>query len=295
MKKSLSDYVAFVEAGHTKIASTKTENINDSLLSKIANELVSAAGGSVAGANPAVDAAKDGADLAVVLAGGNPAVAAMGSMSNPAASPTNPTIGDAAGNVKDANTLNKDSMAAMDAVGEAEKTAALKQAEEIGHAMARAFNEGLEKDAFDNSYRESLSFLADRGYLEGYDILDNAGLDKTASIQVGAESILEKLANNQEMSHSDIIIAAHTIADLEKQAEDEGAAAGEADIEKAIEEAIEEAVENETPAVDEAAIEAAAAAAAEEIVSAQEKTSSLNKESELAQAVAILKKYQVIK
>lgn len=171
MGKGLDYYIAIVGQSHEKTASAKPESINQELLSKIANELVGTERGNMTGAPAQVDAAKDGADLALALAGQNAEQVAALEAAKPAPAAANPVIGDATGKVETAATISKDPIAAAEAAGDTVKVAELKHAQETGEVMARAFSDTLEKIAFDREYAEALDVLQSRGILSNYDIL----------------------------------------------------------------------------------------------------------------------------
>lgn len=174
-KNGFDHYIGIVESsnGNEKTASAKPSTLNQELLSKIANELVGVGREGVAGADPAMQAAKDGSEAALLLAGLDAAAQAAGDVAKPAPAPAQPMIGSAAPEgVKSVMELNKEQAAVAEAAGAGPvKTAELQRAEEIGVAMANAFNAELEKKAFDREYQGALEFLTSRGYLANYDIV----------------------------------------------------------------------------------------------------------------------------
>jgi hypothetical protein len=105
---------------------------------------------------------------------------------------------------------------------------------------------------------------------------------------------LEKIANKQELSKLDIINAAQELSAMEKDAELADAAGREA-----ANELVDELAKE---AEDEAAVDAAAEEAAEEILEEEEKgkketekKASATPEAEIAAAVEVLKRHNVIK
>jgi hypothetical protein len=172
MGKGLDHYIGIVEQSHMdKTASAKPAQINQALLSKIANELVGTERGVVTGAPGQVLAANDGADAALALAGLSAEQVAALEAAKPAPKAGQPVVSDADGKVTNALQMNKDPIAVAEAAGDTAKVAELRRAQEIGDVMATSFQEGLEKQAFDREYREALDFLQSRGVLENYDIV----------------------------------------------------------------------------------------------------------------------------
>ena len=188
-KRGLDDFISIVEQGSTKTASAKTEKFNSSLITKLAEELVKGAEGTVPAATavpaqssvtetaPTVVAATETiAAPQVAFAGGALDVAAKGEVPAPTKPNEGVIITDAAGKVTDANAISKLPAAVVAAAeptskdGSVEKTAELKRAEEIGATMARSYVTELEKIAFERNYSEALEYLQSRGVLEGYEI-----------------------------------------------------------------------------------------------------------------------------
>jgi len=236
-KTTFEDHLQIIEAGHQKTAGAKGgAKIQSSLLDKLAEEL-GAMGGetipdntTVVGADPAVQGAMDSVIIPQsVLAGGDPAEVAAGEVPA-AATPTDPNlvISDGDGSATDANNLNRTPEAVAAAAGEgggdesgvaalegaAESEAIDAQAADIGEKIACAFQETLSKQAEDQLYTEALGILKEAGVLEGYDIHD-MGLEKTAELE---ENYLEKIANRQQLTRTDIIGAATQVVEFEKQA-----------------------------------------------------------------------------
>jgi len=226
-----------IEAGHQKTAGAKGgAKLQSSLLDKLAEEL-GAMGGetipdntTVVGTDPAVDGAMDSVIVPQsVLAGGDPAEVAAGEVPA-AATPTDPNlvISDGDGTATDANNFSRTPEAVAAAAGEgggdesgmaalegvSESAAIDEQAAEIGEKIASAFQYTLAKQAEDQMYTEALEILKEAGVLEGYSIHD-MGLEKTAELE---ENYLEKIANRQQLTRTDIIGAAHQVVEFEKQA-----------------------------------------------------------------------------
>ena len=252
-KTSFDDHLSIIENGST----TKVASLNQrgSILSKIAEELqaveegapaeapaeeaapmaapmaapaptaegeVTPAASSVAGANPAVVGATDAvAAPQLALSGANPVEAMQGEIPAPTKPNEGVVISAADGDVTDANQLHKTEAAVIAALGGEEaamKTAA--QAEIIGTMIAESFVENIEKVAEDEEYTDALVLLKEAGLLDAYDILDDVDeYEKTASLETDG---LEKIANNEALSHDDIISAGYQVAAiLEKEAADE--------------------------------------------------------------------------
>lgn len=324
-KSSFEEHLNIVSSanGQTKVAAAKSGS-ND-LLSKLAAELgigkqaeestetstpstiplvgaKTPAEATPAGANPAVVAATEQiATPQVVIAGGDPAVAAAGEIPAASAVPQEPIISSGTGDAQTAQTLNKTdeavAAAARDAggSGDAEKNAA--EAIKIGQLIAKSFQETLEKQAEDAEYAQALEFLQDRKQLDGYKINDNP-LTKIASYQEGC---LEKIAKKQPVSRKEIISAAHELADLEKQAadaEEEGRQQARDLVElmnKVAQEGEKEETEEEKKKKEEAAAAAkkAGESAAEEKAE-NEKMAALRQDPAVIGAIKILKAKGVI-
>lgn len=257
---SFEDHLSVIESGHNKTASkTLGRAQNDSLLAKLAEELgVSTpeattdkakkevegaemknapeyegqrelAGEDVAATSTAVEAATDGViNPQQVVAGGDPARQIAGMAPHMMAPQgQNPAIATGEHTGKDAQSLGKTQAAVASAargVGEGQtgtlESAAVsqqvKEAALIGEVIAKSFQQTLEKSAADAEYTEALNFLKEAHLLDDYKIEDE-GIQKTASYQEGA---LEKIANNESLSHEDIVNAAAEYSDLLKMAED---------------------------------------------------------------------------
>jgi len=207
----LEDYMKIVNDSHTKTASAKSNEINGDLLQKLAQEMAGEAGeskvvptssaapaaaagaasaeaqgnvkpaeSSVVAANPAVDAATAAVqDPQLEAVGpGSTAEQAAGEQAAPVKPNEGVVISPSDGTATDANQLNKEPIAVAAAAeptnkeSSVEKTAELQRAEEIGKTMARSYVSELEKVAEDNKYNEALSYLKDRGMLEGYDVTE---------------------------------------------------------------------------------------------------------------------------
>lgn len=182
--RGLDGYMTIVEQGNMKTASAKPETFNIDLITKLAEALVEEsasatpqvnavpAAATVMSVSPAVLAADAAvADAQVVAAGGVPAIAAAGEVPAEAKPNVGVVVSDVSGTVTDSNNMHKDPVAvAVAAEGEAEKTSALKQAEEFGAAMARSYVAEIEKIAADRQYEEAKAFLSEKGLLEGYTI-----------------------------------------------------------------------------------------------------------------------------
>jgi len=194
------------------------------------------AGEDIAAASSEVSAATDGVVVPqLIAAGGNP-VEAAAKMAPKIVAPTgeSPAIATGEGTATDAANMHKtpeavaaasrgaggaqagklESAATATPVLNEEKTAA--EATKIGEIIAKAFQSTLEKVAADQEYTEALTFLTDKGLLEGFQIKD-AGITKTSSYKPGA---LEKIANKQLLSREDIVNAAAEYVQLEKDAEE---------------------------------------------------------------------------
>ena len=170
-RKSLDHFIGIVEQSHTKTASAKPAELNQELLSKIANELVGVSRGNVTGTEPQMDAATDGSEAALALAGQNAGDVEMRDAAKPAPRAGQPVISDAAGTVEETKSFGREAISVAEAAGDTAKVAEIRRAQVIGTVMAESFNAGLEKQAFDQRYQESLELLQSRGMLENYDIV----------------------------------------------------------------------------------------------------------------------------
>jgi hypothetical protein len=129
-----------------------------------------------------------------------------------------------------------------------EKTSAL-EAEKVGQMIARSFQQTLEKDAADSEYSQAINILDQAGLLSNYNIVDQS-ITKVASEETQID-VLEKIASNQPLTRSDIVLGAQQYLEVEKLAA-EADAEGRALAHQAVEEAMaqekvasDEAVENE--------------------------------------------------
>lgn len=258
-KSSFEDHMATISAGQTKTASVAKTSGAD-LLSKLAAELgltkkaegegeagaamqiagaKTQADATPAGANPATVAATEAlATPQVVLAGGNAAEAAAGEVPKAQGAAADPIVSSGTGDVNTANTLNRTDeaiAAASRGAGGAqagtlesaavaqnppqgsEKNAAENTAEavKIGQIIAKSFQDSMAKQAEDVEYAHALDILNANSLLEGYNIKDVPVMEKQASVDG-----LEKIANKQPLSRTDIIAAATQVLELEKQAEE---------------------------------------------------------------------------
>lgn len=214
-------------AGTTKTASAPI--MGSDFLSKIASELgvatgvpgqpvigqqVNAGASTVAAPAPEVVAAMAGMmDGQQQMAGGD--VAAQTAGSNPSVGMVDPV------RVSDMTGVIDDDLAIVNSVTngkpvEGEKVASLLDACSQGRAMARAFIDEQEKVAFAQAYDQSVELLKEAGLLGYY--APNYEMDKVASAP--AYSCLEKLANNEDLSYSDVVGAAQEFL-MYKQAEAE--------------------------------------------------------------------------
>jgi hypothetical protein len=203
----------------------------------------SPAASSVAGAAEPVVGATEGVTVPQTnISGGNQAEVEAGE--KPAATKTNEGLAISAGDdkVTDANNLHKtpEAVAAAAEYGGGDEGSAatpspekdgqmpdqatggyggqhekMAEADAIGVRIATSFQNEIEKQAEARDYSEALEILGERDLLKGYDIKD-AGIDKTASVKTNC---LEKLANKQPLSRSEIIGAAVETLDMEKEAE----------------------------------------------------------------------------
>jgi len=296
-KSSFEDHIS-VAGSSTKTASFKRFN-DQELLQKLAEELALTPTdgaivdtGSVQGTAGAVVSATEslvnpqlavaGTDLAAVAAGEVPAGGAGSDLA----------IGDANGYVTDADSFGR-TEAAVAAAAEGVAPEAVVEAEKVGQLIAHSFHAELQKIANYQAYTESLDLLKTAGLLDSYNIQDD-GMSKTASFEVGG---LEKIANNQALSHGDIISAANEYIEFTKMAEDaeaEGREEAQEDAAAVIEEAKEEAASDVATEVEkEEAIDEAVAAAKEEAVE-EEKVSHLLDNSDVVNAVRTLQYYNVM-
>ena len=249
-KTSFDDHMSMI-AGQQKTANQKPVAGNSpTLLQKLAEELgvggATPVGGQVANATgpvtevaPTVEAATAAVtDPQVAVAGGVPAIAAVGM--EPAAVKPNEaevvTSGD--GTAKTINEFGKTPEAAAAAANESVvSNYDTGSAEKLGSLIAESFVKHLEKIAKQQQYTESLGILKEAGLLDAYVIKDQ-GLTKTASAPV---DYLEKIAQKETLSHDDVIGAANQFVDFIKQAE-EAEEKGKEDAGKLVE-ALNEAAE----------------------------------------------------
>jgi hypothetical protein len=224
-KSSFEDHMKIVEGSHTKTASAS--KVTPSLLDKLAAEMQASetpekkvvdapaktavpAETTVAEAAAAVVAATDAIAVPQTnIAGGNQAEKEKG-MQPAASKPSELIISDGDKTVMVAQGLNKEPAAVAEA---AEKTASLKEADEIGRTMARSFHNESVKIASGNQFVEAYEILKTAGLLENYKPIE--GLEKKASEE---KSALEKIANVEPLTKNDMIKAASEYIELEKQA-----------------------------------------------------------------------------
>ena len=174
MSKGLDHYIDIVSQGNLEktAGAVNKSNLNQELLSKIANELVGTPAGNMAGAPPQVDKAKDGSELALALAGLTPGLQEKGDEAKPVPKAEQPVVSSASPeSEKNTLTLGKDPASVAAAAEDTEKVAELKRAEEVGAVMAKSFHDNLEKIAFDREYQEALDILQSRGLLDNYNVV----------------------------------------------------------------------------------------------------------------------------
>ena len=250
-KTSFEDHLAIVEASHSKTAASVSTS-SASLLDKIAAEL-NLDEGSAAPAAPVAEgqvipaaspvatpaAGVVGALDAVTvpqtqISGGDEAVAVAGESGMPVKQTPDVGVAVSAGDGEDVNMLgfNRTPEATAEA---AEST---KEARYVGAVMADAFTEALEKQSFDEEYSEAVEFLKESGLLDNYNIQAQPLVKEAAYLESG----LEKIANNEELTATDMITAAHEYAEFEKdaeEAEDYGRSIAHEEFEKQAEDADE--------------------------------------------------------
>ena len=174
--KGLDYYMGIVSQSNIEktaaVAGNSNSVVNQELLSKIANELVGTPAGNMAGAPPQVDKAKDGADLALALAGLNAEAQAKGDEAKPVPVAAQPVVSSASPeSEKNSLELGREPASVAAAAQDTEKVAELKRAEEVGAVMAKSFHDNLEKIAFDREYQEALDILNSRNLLANYNVV----------------------------------------------------------------------------------------------------------------------------
>lgn len=275
-KSSFEDHLSVVEAGREKTASAKVagKDTGTSLLDKLAAELglgkppIAEGEKSVSTKNvdavaPEVASATDGvANPQLVLAGTDIARQAAGMVPHLNGDKNAPVaIATGEGTAVTSESLNRtdEAVAAASRGAGGEQTGKLEsaatrhpekveaeEATKVGQLIARSFQETLEKDAADAEYAQALNILDQAGMLSGYNIVDKS-IEKTASEEEPVD-VLEKIANNQPLTRSDIVLGAAQYLELEKlaaEADAEGRAAAHAAVEEALEQEKVAAVEQE--------------------------------------------------
>ncbi len=262
-KTSFEDFLSVVETGQNKTASLNSST-DGNILAKLAEELngggsaptqegeVKPADASQAAAPATVVGTTDAvASPQLTMAGGDVAAAAAGESPAPT-KPARPiTISANDGAEKTVETYGKSPAAVAAAAagaGGSEKTAEQIQAESIGSMIADSFLDSLVKQAEQGQYQEAVVLLKEAGLLDNYENIDGLdGLDKVAS-QEEDFSALTKIANREEITHEDMIKAAHEYQVICAMDEEEELLEKEAALEEELED--EELLEKEAALVD---------------------------------------------